>query len=50
MMAAVVGSALGAWWLVTYQRSRGAGTSAHSDRGVVIFNNTPRPADVEPVI
>jgi hypothetical protein len=45
----MVGSALGAWWLVTQQRTRTA-TPAAGDRGTVIFDNTPRASDVDAVI
>ena len=37
ILAGVIGSALGAWW---YSRRRPAGAPA-SDRGTVIFDNTP---------
>jgi hypothetical protein len=50
MLAAVVGSALGAWWVVTLQRSRAARSMPASRRGTVIFDNTPRAADVDAVI
>lgn len=45
----VVGSALGAWWVVTQQRAR-TGPSAAKDRGTVIFDNTPRASDLDAVI
>jgi len=45
MLVAVVGSAAGAWWLVTRQRSRAPRIAADYDRGTVIFDNTPRAAD-----
>ena len=39
ILAGVIGSALGAWW---YSRRRGfAGGRTHTDRGTVIFDNTP---------
>jgi hypothetical protein len=49
-MLAMVGSALGAWWVATQQRSRAANTAAASRRGTVIFDNTPQAADVDVVI
>ena len=48
MLAIVVGSTLGAWWLVTQQRSRG--TRQVSDRGTVIYDNTPLAADIDAMI
>jgi hypothetical protein len=39
ILAGVIGSALGAWW---YSRRRtSSGSRAVSDRGTVIFDNTP---------
>jgi hypothetical protein len=49
---AVVGSALGAWWLTRQRRdagSRAQGT-ATEDRGTVIFDNTPTASDVDAII
>jgi len=48
---AVVGSALGAWWLTRQRRGmpHAQGTSAH-ERGTVIFDNTPTPSDVDAII
>ena len=46
----MVGSALGAWWAVTQQRSRASNTAAPSKRGTVIFDNTPQAADSDAVI
>jgi hypothetical protein len=49
---AVVGSALGAWWLTRQRRGiphQEQGTSAH-ERGTVIFDNTPTPSDVDAII
>ena len=46
MFMAIVGSALGAWWLVSQQRARAArATAANRDRGTVIFDNTPQASD-----
>jgi hypothetical protein len=46
MLMTVVGSALGAWWLVTQQRSRmGRSSPIFRGRGTVIFDNSPRAAD-----
>jgi hypothetical protein len=51
MLMAILGSALGAWWVVQ-QRARGtrSAASSASDRGTVIFDNTPRAADTDAVI
>lgn len=39
ILAGVIGSALGAWW---YSRRRAfADSRTNSDRGTVIFDNTP---------
>ena len=51
MLMAIVGSALGAWWLVSQQRWRAARTSTRSrERGTVIFDNTPHATDAETII
>jgi hypothetical protein len=52
MLMAMVGSAVGAWWLVTQQRSRVSTASAapSHDRGTVIFDNTPRASDIDAVL
>lgn len=51
MFMTIVGSALGAWWLVTQQRSRMARASASSrERGTVIFDNTPQASGSEPIL
>lgn len=49
---AVVGSALGAWWLTRQRRGNAlrAQGSAARDRGTVIFDNTPAPSDVDAII
>lgn len=51
MLMAIVGSAIGTWWLVTQQRARTARVAASThDRGTVIFDNTPHPSDTGAVI
>jgi hypothetical protein len=51
MLMAIVGSALGAWWVVTQQRSRTARAStANRERGTVIFVNTPQASDAGVII
>ncbi|NUR55911.1 MAG: hypothetical protein HOQ29_15815 [Acidobacteria bacterium] len=49
IVAGVVGSALGAWWLTAQRRARGRQSQA-PERGTVIFDNTPVPADVDAII
>jgi hypothetical protein len=45
LLATVIGSALGAWWLTTQQRSRfNARNQTPRERGTVIFDNTPAPS------
>jgi hypothetical protein len=49
MLMTIVGSALGAWWLVTQQRARGARAESR-DRGTVIFDNTPQASSADTII
>ena len=50
MLATIAGATLGVWWLVTQQRLRAAAAAARGDRGTVVFDNTPRAAEVDAVI
>ena len=51
MLMTIVGSALGAWWLVTQQRLRMTrGSASTRERGTVIFDNTPQAAGTEPIL
>lgn len=51
ILATVVGSALGAWWWTTQQRSRATRQLLPArDHGTVIFDNTPTASDGEGVI
>jgi len=50
LLATVVGSAMGAWWLTTQRRARAARMSIQHDRGTVIFDNTPRPTGIDAII
>ena len=51
ILATVVGSAMGAWWLTTQRRSRLLrATAAQRDRGTVIYDNTPTPTGLEGII
>ena len=46
ILAGMIGSAFGAWW---YSRRRTASASRHaSDRGTVIFDNTPTASPISP--
>ena len=49
ILATMVGSAVGAWWITSQRRSRPA-ASTERDRGTVIFDNTPTAFDTEGVI
>jgi hypothetical protein len=48
ILLAVVGSAMGAWWMASRQRPRPA--VAAGDRGIVIFDNTPTASEVDSII
>lgn len=50
IVAGVVGSALGAWWLTAQRRGRGRMSEPSRNRGTVIFDNTPVPTDVDAII
>jgi hypothetical protein len=51
ILATVVGSALGAWWWTTQQRSRATRQLAPArDHGRLIFDNTPTAANSEGII
>jgi hypothetical protein len=51
ILASVVASGFGAWWLVTQRRSRvSSSTTAAEDRGDIIFRNTPVPSESEALI
>ena len=48
ILATVVGSALGAWWITSQRRTRGTTQlRAARDHGTVIFDNTPSAAESE---
>jgi hypothetical protein len=43
ILATVMGSAVGAWWMASQRRSRVNRTlEGRRDRGTVIFDNTPQ--------
>jgi hypothetical protein len=51
IIASVIGSAFGAWWMMNYRRSRTAASATSApERGTVIFDNTPAASDVEGII
>jgi hypothetical protein len=51
IIATVVGSAMGAWWLTAQRRSRSSRTlAAPRERGTVIFDNTPAASGAEGII
>jgi len=51
ILATVVGSAIGAWWLTTQRRSRVARNLLPArDSGTVIFDNTPVASDTEGIL
>jgi hypothetical protein len=51
ILATVVGSAFGAWWVTTQRRSRSARNLLPArDQGTVIFDNTPVASEVEGVL
>jgi hypothetical protein len=50
ILATVVGSAVGAWWLTTQRRSRASTMVPARERGTVIFDNTPAASGVEGII
>jgi hypothetical protein len=51
ILATVVGSAFGAWWLTSQRHSRTARrTLPPREHGTVIFDNTPVASDTEGII
>lgn len=50
ILATMVGSAVGAWWLTTHRQSRAAANQPSRDHGTVIFDNTPVASDAEAII
>ena len=42
----LVGSGLGAWWVINRGRMRAPAQTRERDRGRVIYDNTPTAADV----
>jgi hypothetical protein len=50
ILATILGSALGAWWVTTQRRSAAMSRQSSRDHGVVIFDNTPTAADVEGIL
>jgi hypothetical protein len=51
ILATIIGSALGAWWVTTQRRSRSASNLLPPrDHGTVIYDNTPQASDAEAII
>ena len=50
ILATMVGSAVGAWWLTTYRRTRAFRTTPERARGTVIFDNTPVASDTDAIL
>jgi len=51
ILASLVGSAIGAWWMMNQRRARNtAAPSTARDHGTVIFHNTPTAADVDAIL
>jgi hypothetical protein len=51
ILATVVGSAFGAWWLTSQRRTRPAGNLRPArDHGTVIFDNTPVASGTEGIL
>lgn len=49
ILASLVGSAFGAWWVMNQRRMRLAAPGPARDNGTVIFDNTPS-ADVDAIL
>jgi len=50
ILASVVGSAIGAWWMLTQRRERNsAAVTPARDQGRIIFDNTPSAADIDAI-
>jgi hypothetical protein len=51
ILASLVGSAIGAWWVINQRRIRNsAGLTRARDHGTVIFDNTPSAAEIDAVL
>jgi hypothetical protein len=50
MLLTVVGSALGAWWLVMQRARMARLETAQAGRGTVIYHNRPEPSEAETII
>jgi len=50
ILATFLGSALGAWWLVTQRRSASTSRLPARDHGTVIFDNTPTASTVDGIL
>ena len=51
LLMAMVGSALGGWWLMAQQRTRARrATRSADERGRVIYDNTPTPSGTDAIV
>ena len=51
ILASLVGSAIGAWWVINQRRVRNSGVlSPARDHGTVIFDNTPTAAQTDAIL
>ena len=51
ILATILGSALGAWWITTQRRSAyNSARPSSRDHGTVIFDNTPTASNVEDIL
>jgi hypothetical protein len=49
ILATLVGSAIGAWWVMNQRRTRNAALMPPRVHGTVIFDNTPRAANTDAI-
>ena len=50
IVASLVGSAIGTWWLINQRRLRRAGLPTPRDHGTVIFDNSPTAAEIDAIL
>lgn len=51
ILASLVGSAIGAWWVMNQRRTRHTpALSPARDHGTIIFDNTPKASDVDAIL
>jgi hypothetical protein len=49
ILVTLVGSAIGAWWVMNQRRVRTAALMPARVHGTVIFDNTPRAANIDAI-